>query len=545
MILIWLILLLIAGGILAWVSGRWNDALPRWIALTASGVVFLLTLFLWIQDPGESGNPQNTPWLVTVERPWIPQLGISFSLALDGLSLLLVLLTSFIGVVSVAVSWSEIKERVGFFHFNLLWILAGIVGVFVAVDLFLFFFFWEMMLVPMYFLIVIWGHENRTYAAVKFFIFTQASGLLMFISILALYFLHGHQTGTYTFLYSELLKTTVTGPTATWLMLGFFIAFVVKLPAVPFHTWLPDAHTQAPTAGSVVLAALLLKTGAYGLIRFVVPLFPAASHSFAPLGMFLGVLGILYGAKLAFSQNDFKRLVAYTSVSHMGFVLLGVFAWNELALQGVIMQIICHAFSTGALFILAGILQHRIHTRDMDRMGGLWAKVPRMGAVALFFALASLGLPGLGNFVGEFLVLLGTFQVSVPWTVTASFGIIAATVYSLWIIQRAFHGEPREELGLSDLNTRDMAVLTAMIAVILWLGLFPQSVLNTARPALDNLQRKSVTAAAVEIDDGGTHHPKPLRVPLVNVADLAKSYSNESQKYPDEQFSPGETVDDD
>ena len=516
MILIWLILLLIAGGILAWVSGRWNDALPRWIALTATGVVFLLTLFLWIQGPGESGNPQNTPWIVTVERPWIPQLGISFSLALDGLSLLLVLLTSFIGVVSVAVSWSEIKERVGFFHFNLLWILAGIVGVFVAVDLFLFFFFWEMMLIPMYFLIVIWGHENRTYAAVKFFIFTQASGLLMFISILALYFLHGHQTGTYTFLYSELLKTTVTGPTAMWLMLGFFIAFVVKLPAVPFHTWLPDAHTQAPTAGSVVLAALLLKTGAYGLIRFVVPLFPAASHSFAPVAMFLGVLGILYGAKLAFSQNDFKRLIAYTSVSHMGFVLLGVFAWNELALQGVIMQIICHAFSTGALFILAGLLQHRIHTRDMDRMGGLWAKVPRMGAVALFFALASLGLPGLGNFVGEFLVLLGTFEVNVPWTVTASFGIIAATVYSLWIIQRAFHGEPREELSLSDLNTRDMAVLTAMIAVILWLGLFPQSVLNTARPALDNLQRKSVTAAAVEIDDGGAY-----------------------------QFSPGETVDDD
>ena len=262
--------------------------------------------------------------------------GIHFHLALDGLSLLLLMLTFLLGIMSVLASWTEIQEAVGFFHLNLLWVLAGIAGVFLAMDLFLFYFAWELMLVPMYFLIAIWGHERRVYAAAKFFLFTQLSGLLMLIAILALYFAHHTATGIFTFEYADLLGTPLSSHAALWIMLGFFVAFAVKLPMFPLHTWLPDAHTEAPTAGSVVLAGLLLKTGAYGMLRFVMPLFPAAAHAFAPVAMVLAVIGILYGAILAFAQTDLKRLVAYTSVSHLGFVLLGIFAWNKLALQGAV-----------------------------------------------------------------------------------------------------------------------------------------------------------------------------------------------------------------
>jgi NADH-quinone oxidoreductase subunit M len=489
MTLLWILILPLLGGLLAWLSGGTGKDLPRWISLLTLTIVLVLTLQIWYHYYNEIELFTGQAWLIEFERAWIPQLGISFYLALDGLSLLLIALTAFLGMVSVIVSWNEIQDRVGFFHFNLLWILAGIIGVFIALDLFLFFFFWEMMLIPMYFLIIIWGHEDKRYAAIKFFIFTQASGLMMLVAILALYFVHGNTTGVYTFNYNDLLGTDISAPAAMWLMLGFFIAFGVKLPAVPVHTWLPDAHTQAPTAGSVILAGLLLKTGAYGLLRFAVPLFPEAAARFAFAAMLLGVLSILYGAKLAFAQTDFKRLVAYTSVSHMGFVLLGIFAWNELALHGAVVVMLAHGFSTGALFILAGLIQNRIHTRDMDRMGGMWTNVPRMGAAALFFAMASLGLPGLGNFIGEFLVLVGLFQINILLTVIAATGIVAATIYSIWIIQRIFHGETREKWEMPDLNLREMAVMISMMLILLWLGLYPRPVLNTAKPALDLLQR--------------------------------------------------------
>ncbi len=292
----------------------------------------------------------------------------------------------------------------------------------------------------MYFLIALWGHEKRTAAAVKFFIFTQLSGLLMLVSILGLYFIHGRHSGVYTFDYFALLGTSVPSGIAPLILLGFLAAFLVKLPAVPFHAWLPDAHTEAPTAGSVILAGLLLKTGGYGLLRFALPLFPGAAAEIAPLGMALGVIGILYGAVLAFAQTDLKRLVAYTSVSHMGFVLLGIFARNETAMMGAIIQMLSHGISTGALFILAGALQERLHTRDMQRLGGLWAVVPRLGGVWLFFALASLGLPGMGNFIGEFLVLLGAYRVSLPMTVLAALGLVVSTLYAVRMVQKVFFG---------------------------------------------------------------------------------------------------------
>jgi NADH-quinone oxidoreductase subunit M len=363
--------------------------------------------------------------------------------------------------------------------------------VFLAVDLFLFYFAWELMLVPMYFLIAIWGHENRIYAAVKFFIFTQLSGLLMLIAILALYFVHHRTTGVYTFQYADLLGTTMPAGAEMWMMLGFFIAFAVKLPVFPLHTWLPDAHTEAPTAGSVILAGLLLKTGAYGMLRFVVPLFPNAAQAFAPVAMSLGVAGILYGAILALGQTDVKRLVAYTSVSHLGFVLVGIFVWDRLALQGVLMTMICHGISTGALFVLAGLLQERIHTREMDRMGGLWATAPRLSGAGLFFALASLGLPGLGDFVGEFLILIGTYRRSIVITVLATVGVLATTFYALRFVQRAFQGPNSNHWQIRDLVAREGIVMSVMIVVLLWLGLYPQPVLNMFEPALARLEQSA------------------------------------------------------
>jgi NADH-quinone oxidoreductase subunit M len=265
-----------------------------------------------------------------------------------------------------------------------------------------------------------------------------------------------------------------------WLMLGFFVAFAVKLPVVPLHTWLPDAHTEAPTAGSVILAGLLLKTGAYGLLRFVLPLFPGPARDLAPVALALGVIGILYGAILAFGQTDLKRLVAYTSVSHLGFVLVGIFTWNELALQGALMTMICHGISTGALFVLAGALQERMHTRELGRMGGLWTTMPRLSGAALFFALASLGLPGLGDFVGEFLVLLGAYRVNIPVTALAAVGVLAATLYALRMVQRALHGPNTLEWRLPDLHPREGIVVGLMMACLLWLGLYPQPVLHTS-----------------------------------------------------------------
>ena len=489
MILVWLILIPFITGLIVWIFGRDNHDFIRWASLAAMAADMVLALILWVQYLGQVDLLAQGNWLVQYKAEWIPQLGISVHLAIDGLSLLMVLLTAFLGMISVITSWTEIQERVGLFHFNLLWVLAGITGVFLTLDLFLFYFFWEMMLVPMYFLIGIWGHENRIYASIKFFLFTQASGLLMLLAILGLYYVHYQDTGVLTFNYLDLLGTPMAKSVAVWLMLGFFVAFAVKIPAFPFHTWLPDAHTEAPTAGSVVLAGLLLKTGAYGLLRFVLPLFPGASVSFAPIAMIAGVIGILYGAIQAFGQNDLKRLVAYTSVSHLGFVLLGIYAFNELAIQGAVIQMICHGLSTGALFVLVGNLQEQIHTRDMDRMGGMWQTVPRMGGVAMFFALASLGLPGLGNFVGEFLVLVGTYAVSIPLAVIASVGMVAATIYSLWIIQRTFHGEKREEFKLPDLTPRVMVMMFAMMGLLLWLGLYPKPVLDTAKPAIHYIQQ--------------------------------------------------------
>jgi len=501
-LLVWLIAIPFIGGLLSWISELTGGIrMPRWVALGTMVLVLGISMVLWFTgDYSLSGIGDKPKWALEFQVPWIERFGISFHLGLDGLSLLLVVLTNVLGVMAVACSWKEIGRYVGFFHLNLLWNLGGVVAVFLALDLFLFFFFWEMMLVPMYFLIAIWGHnapggKGRIYAATKFFIFTQASGLLMLLAILGLVFLNHQSSGVWSFDYEVLLDAKLSSQAEFLLMLGFFAAFMVKLPVVPFHTWLPDAHSQAPTAGSVDLAGILLKTAAYGMMRFGIPLFPEASVSFAPVAMWIGVVGIVYGGIMTFAQNDVKRLVAYSSVSHMGFVLVGIYAGTELALQGAIVTMIAHGISAGALFILCGEIYERVHTRDLREMGGLWANFPYLPPIAMFFALAALGLPGLGNFVGEFLVLLGTFEVSIPVTAIAATGLILAAVYSLIMIQRAFHGPSKKTERLQDLNVRELATVLSLMAILLWLGLYPQPVLDTSAATMQSLHAIYVIAA--------------------------------------------------
>lgn len=496
MILPWIILIFVFGAVLAWASARFGSRWARFVSLAVLTGHMGLLVAIWLRHVREIELTSAGPWLLQYSAAWIPALNIRFSLALDGVSLLLVVLSNFLTLIAVGASWSSVQERVGFFHFNLLFIMAALAGLFMATDLFLFYVCWEVLLVPLYFLIALWGYEEkRTYAAVKFFIFTQASGLLLLVAILGLHFAHARATGVRTFDYFALIGTPVSPREGWWLMLGFFVAFAVKLPMVPLHTWLPDAHAEAPTAGSVDLAGLVLKVGAYGLLRFIFPLFPEAGARIAPAAMALGIVGILYGAVVAFGQTDLKRLVAYTSISHMGFVLLGIFSWNTLALQGAMMIMLAHAVSTGALFILAGDLSARLHTRELDQMGGLWSIAPRMGGAGMLFAMASLGLPGLGNFAGEFLVLLGAWQASPAAASVATVGFVVSTVYSLRMIQRVFHGPNVRGWRVRDMSLREGAIMAVMMAVLLWLGLYPRTELDTARKSLEGMQAASRRAA--------------------------------------------------
>jgi NADH-quinone oxidoreductase subunit M len=492
MILLSLIVIPVVGGLLALLLGRWTSRGSRAAALLAMAVDLAVALGIGVRYFGQLTIATDGPWLVALDWPWIPQFGIDFHLGLDGLSLILVLLTAVLGIVAVVASWTEVQDHVGLFHFNLLWVLAATSGVFLALDLFLFYFAWEMMLIPMFFLIAVWGQERRVAAAVRFFVFTQVGGLLMLVALVGLYLVHGSSSGTYTFDYLKLVGTAVPPSLATWLMLGFLAAFAVKVPLFPFQSWLPDAYVEAPTAGSVVLSGLLAKTGVYGILRFAIPLFPDAAAGIAPVVMALAVVGILYGAVLAFGQTDAKRLLAYASFSHLGLIVLGVFAWTQLALQGVVLQIVAHGITLAALFLLVGAIEERIHTRDLGALPGLWSEVPRIGGFTLFFALALMGLPGLGTFVGEFLVLLGTFASRAPFAIVAALGMIAAVIYALWLVQRLLFG-PREAARIvPELAPRETATLAVLIVLIVGLGLYPQPVFTAADGSIRALQQAAV-----------------------------------------------------
>lgn len=471
-----LILLPLLGGLLIGLTGRNRTTFAQWAALVVTSAELLIVLGLWwVATPGANG------YLYVVRVSWIPTMGIQYLLGMDGISLLLVLLTALLGPVAVLVSWHSIRHNWSTFAALILATQAGIMGVFLALDLVLFYVFWELMLVPMYFLIGLWGHERRLYAAYKFFLFTVTGSLLMLVAILGLYFVHGEQTGIYTFDYFELLHTQLPESSGMWLMLGFFVAFAVKIPLFPVHSWLPDAHTEAPTAGSILLAGLLLKTGTYGLIRFCLPLFPEASAIFAPVGMTLGVIGILYGALLALVQEDMKRLIAYSSISHLGFVVFGIYAWNLQGLNGAVLLMLAHGVTTGAMFALVGMLEERSGTRALTHLGGLLSPLPRLGAMLLLFTLSAMGMPGLANFAGEFLIIAGVFQISVGFAVAGALGIIAGVIYLLWMYQRAMLGEVKKNRAWIDLNLRETVALGILVIAVLWLGLYPV-------PFLDNIQ---------------------------------------------------------
>lgn len=427
---------------------------------------------------------------------WIPTLGVEYHFGIDGISLLLILLSTILCAIAVVSSFTAVHERVKEYYVSLLFLQTGMLGVFMSLDLFLFYIFWEIMLVPMYFLIGIWGGGRRLYSAIKFFLYTLFGSLFMLLAILALYFLNRNPeygTGEFTFNLIELSKMNLPlWPFQIWLFLAFFLGFAVKVPMFPFHTWLPDAHTDAPTAGSVLLAGVLLKMGTYGFVRFCLPLFPAASHYFVPLIAILSLVGIVYGGLVALAQKDIKRLVAYSSVSHLGFVMLGMFALNPQGITGSVLQMINHGISTGALFLIVGMIYERRHTRLIADFGGLSYQMP---IFAIFFAItmfSSIGLPGLNGFVGEFLILVGAFQYNKIYAAVALLGIILGAAYMLWLFQRMMFGtiDKEENRNLLDMNRREIAYMAPLILFMFWIGLYPKPFIRIMEPAVINIVQK-------------------------------------------------------
>jgi NADH-quinone oxidoreductase subunit M len=451
--------------------------LPRRRAALIRGIAFVTAMLSFIVSlPLYFGFDPRTPDYQFVEQArWIPNLGITYHVGIDGISLLLVLLTTFLSPLALLSTWRAIEHRVKEFSITMLLLETGMLGVFVSLDLFLFYVFWEAMLIPMYFVIGVWGGENRIYAAIKFILYTMAGSVLMLVAILVLYFAHGNATGRFTFDLPALVGFSLPPGTEAWLFLAFAFAFAIKVPIVPFHTWLPDAHVEAPTAGSVILAGVLLKMGTYGFLRFCLPLFPNASIMFTPLLLAFAVVGIIYGAWVSMVQPDLKKMVAYSSVSHLGFVVLGLFTLTPQGIVGGIIQMVNHGLSTGALFLLVGIIYERRHTRLIESFGGLWSSIPIFSALFLIVTLSSIGLPGLNGFVGEFLILVGAFQAHRVAAVLATTGIIFAAVYMLWMYQRVVFGEIRHEenRGLADLTGREWAVLLPVLLFIVWIGVHP------------------------------------------------------------------------
>jgi NADH-quinone oxidoreductase subunit M len=470
----------------------------RWIALATFVVEFIVSLGLWW-----SYDPAGAQWQSVVDLPWIDAWGARFSVGLDGISLLMLLLTTFIMPLSVLGSWSSIRERQPSYYALLLVLSTGMIGVFISLDLLLFYVMWEVMLIPMYFIIGVWGGERRIYASLKFFIYTMVGSLLMLVAILYLW----NAAGADTFAYDALLREARgAGRAGLYLFAAFFLAFAIKVPMFPFHTWLPDAHVEAPTAGSVILAGIMLKMGTYGFIRFAMPLFPeVAMHpSVRTLIIALAVIGIIYGALVAMVQPDFKKLVAYSSVSHLGFVMLGLFALTVESVQGALMVMINHGVSTGALFFLVGIIYERRHSRLIDDYGGIARVVPMFAALLTLVSLSSIGLPGTNGFIGEFLVLLGSFRTYPLATLVATTGVIFAAAYLLWAIQRILFNPlaRRENEHIPDLNRRELALMTFLVAAIIWIGIYPAPVLRRMETSASRFVESVESGAAIRTAQG-------------------------------------------
>ena len=466
--------------IVAWIDGR-REKLIHTVALAVSLVVFAVTLLMWARFDPSSGDFQF------VERyRWIPSFGVEYFVGVDGISLLLVVLTGFLTPLALLSSWESIHARVKAFAMFILGLEAAMIGVFISLDLFLFYVFWDAMLIPMYFLIGIWGYDQRVYAAIKFILYTLSGSVLMLVAILTLGYYHSVATGAPSFDLLRLYELQLPGWLQFWGFLAFAIAFAIKVPIFPFHTWLPDAHVQAPTAGSVILAGVLLKMGTYGLVRFAFPLFPDAALYFAPLIGVAAVIGIIYGALVAMVQPDLKKLVAYSSVSHLGFVALGISAMNIQAVQGAVYQMLAHGVSTGALFLIVGMLSDRRHTRLIAEFGGLKKVMPKLSSAFLVVMLASIGLPGLNGFVGELLILIGTFRWDPRMASIAAFGVLLSAVYMLWMFQRVNYGPVVHEANttLPDLTTRERFTLWPAVAMAVFMGVFPMVFLRPMEPSV-------------------------------------------------------------
>ena len=483
-----IVFLPLAGALLVLLAGgrgdqREREPLVRWLALGVSLATFAATLLLWARF-----DPASADYQFVEQHAWIPAFGIQYLVGVDGISLFLIVLTGFLTPLALLSSWDSVHKNVPLFSFFLLALETAMLGVFVSIDLFLFYIFWDAMLIPMYFLIGIWGYERRIYAAVKFILYTMAGSVLMLIAIIGLAYAHSALGGP-TFDLRELYGMSLSWNLEKWFFLAFAIAFLIKVPLFPFHTWLPDAHVEAPTAGSIILAGVMLKMGTYGLLRFAFPLFPSAAEYFAPWIAVFAVIGIIYGALVAMVQPDMKKLVAYSSVSHLGFVVLGLCAVNVNAVQGAIYQMLNHGVSTGGLFMIVGMLSDRRHTRLIAEFGGLKAVMPRLVAAFLLITLSSIALPGLNGFVGEFLILLGAFQWKWTLTAFAASGVILSAVYMLWMFQRVNYGPVTNEKNrsLPDLTPREWAMMIPTIAMAIFMGVFPGLFLRPMEPSVNRV----------------------------------------------------------
>ena len=465
----------LAGAVALLFVNRRQDDTIRWIANAFGLAGFVVSIPLWFRF-----QPFGDPWQFVERADWIPSIGAMYFLGVDGFSALLVLLTTLVGAIAILSSWTAITERVKEYYIVLLVLQTGLIGAFVSLDALLFFLFWELMLVPMYFLIGMWGGGRRLYSAIKFFLFTLAGSVVMLLGILALYFVNHAATGVYSFDITQFQQLSVPFDVQKWIFLALFLGFAVKVPLFPFHTWLPDAHTDAPTAGSVILAAIMLKMGTYGFIRFSLPILPEATHYFVPLIAGLSIVGIIYGALVALAQSDWKRLVAYSSLSHMGLVMLGMFALTPVGITGSIVQQMNHAISTGALFLIVGVVFERRRTTEISEYGGLSKVMPVFATVFLVMTMSSIGLPALNGFIGEVLILQGLYVVHKTWAAVAAGGIVLGAAYMLWLYQRTMFGriDNPANAAMKDLNAREVATFVPLVALAIWIGIYPEPVLR-------------------------------------------------------------------